>query len=164
MSQSLEWRTKWQPTPVFLPGESHGQRSLAGCSPWGPIDLDTTERLTHTHTCTYTHSIVWICYILSIHSSVCGCLCCIYFSSITNDAVLNIVYRFSRGHIFILVAQSVKYPPPMQNPGSIPGLGGFPGEGNGNPLQYSCLENPMDRGAWQATVHGISKSQTQLSD
>ena len=44
--------------------------------------------------------------------------------------------------------------------GLIPGLGRFPGEGNGNPLQYSCLENPMDRGAWWATVHGVSKSQT----
>ena len=42
--------------------------------------------------------------------------------------------------------------------GLIPGLGRSPGEGNGNPLQYSCLENSMDRGAWQATVHGIAKS------
>ena len=41
--------------------------------------------------------------------------------------------------------------------GSIPGLGRSPGEGNGNPLQYSCLENPMDRGAWQATVHGVKR-------
>ena len=45
---------------------------------------------------------------------------------------------------------------------SVPGLGRSPGVGNGNPLQYSCLENPMDRGAWQATVHRIAKSQTQL--
>ena len=44
--------------------------------------------------------------------------------------------------------------------GSIPGSGRSPGEGNGNPLQYSCLENPMDRGAWWATVHGVAKSQT----
>ena len=44
------------------------------------------------------------------------------------------------------------------NPGSIPGLGRSPGEGNGNPLQYSCLENSMDRGAWQAAVHGVAKS------
>ena len=48
--------------------------------------------------------------------------------------------------------------------GLIPGLGQFPGEGNDNPLQNSCLENPMDRGAWQAVVHGFAKSQTQLSD
>ena len=48
--------------------------------------------------------------------------------------------------------------------GSIPGPGRSPGEGNGNPLQYSCLENPMDREAWQTTVHGISKSWTRLSD
>ena len=49
------------------------------------------------------------------------------------------------------------------DPGSIPGLGRSLGEGNGNPLQYSCLENPMDRAAWWATVHGVAKSQTQLS-
>ena len=48
--------------------------------------------------------------------------------------------------------------------GSIPGSGRSPGEGNGNPLQYSCLENPMDGGAWRATVHGVAKSQTRLSD
>ena len=48
--------------------------------------------------------------------------------------------------------------------GSIPGSGRSPGEGNGNPLQYSCLENPMDGGAWWATVHGITKSRTRLSD
>ena len=48
--------------------------------------------------------------------------------------------------------------------GSIPGLGRSPGEGNGYPPQYSCLENSMNRGAWQATVHGVAKSQTRLSD
>ena len=48
--------------------------------------------------------------------------------------------------------------------GSIPGLGRSPGEGNGNPLQYSCLDNSMDRGAWRATVYGVKKSQTQLSN
>ena len=47
--------------------------------------------------------------------------------------------------------------------GSVPGSGRSPGEGNGNPLQYSCLENFMDRGAWLATVHGVTRSQTQLS-
>ena len=48
--------------------------------------------------------------------------------------------------------------------GSIPGSGRSSGEGNGNPHQYSCLENPMDRGAWQATVYGGAKSQIRLSD
>ena len=48
--------------------------------------------------------------------------------------------------------------------GSVPGLGRSSGEGNGNPLQYSCLENPMDRGAWQATVYRVAKSPTRLSD
>ena len=48
--------------------------------------------------------------------------------------------------------------------GLIPGSGRYPGERNGYPLQYSCLENSIDRGAWQAAVHGLTKSQTQLSD
>ena len=48
--------------------------------------------------------------------------------------------------------------------GSIPGSGRSPGEGNGNPLQYPCLENPMDGGTWYATVHGAPKSRTRLSD
>ena len=48
--------------------------------------------------------------------------------------------------------------------GSIPGLGRSPGEGNGTPLQYSCLENPMDGGAWWAAVHRVARSQTRLSD
>ena len=66
-----------------------------------------------------------------------------------------------------LVAQMVETHLPMQEmqenqetTGSIPGSGRSPGEGNGNPLQYSCLENPMDGGAWQATVQRVSKSQT----
>ena len=48
--------------------------------------------------------------------------------------------------------------------GSIPGSGRFPGEGKGNSLQYSCLENSMDRGAWRATVYGVTKSQIRLRD
>ena len=50
------------------------------------------------------------------------------------------------------------------DPGLIPGLGRSSGRGNGNPLQYSCLENPTERGAWWATVHGLTKSWTQPSD
>ena len=50
------------------------------------------------------------------------------------------------------------------NLGSSPGSGRYPGEGNGNPLQYSCLENSIGRESWQATVHGVTKSQTRLSE
>ena len=55
-------------------------------------------------------------------------------------------------------------PTNAEDAGSIPGSGRSPADGNGNPLQYSCLENSMDRGGWRATVHGIAKSQTRLSD
>ena len=64
-----------------------------------------------------------------------------------------------------LVAQMVKNLPAMQETqGSISGLGRSPGGGPGKPLQYSCLGNPMDKGAWWAKVHGVAKSQTKLSD
>ena len=66
------------------------------------------------------------------------------------------------------MAQLVKNPSAnageTRDVGSTPGSGRSPGEGNGNLLQHSCLENLIDRGAWQATVHGVAKSQTQLSD
>ena len=69
-----------------------------------------------------------------------------------------------------LVAQSVKHLPAMQettynagDPGSIPESGRSPGEGNSNPLQYSCLENPMDRGAWRATVHEVARIRHDLA-
>ena len=62
-----------------------------------------------------------------------------------------------------LAAQTIKNPPAMPDLGSIPGLRRLPATWHDKPLQYSCLENPMDRGAWQATVLGVAKSQTQLS-
>ena len=62
-----------------------------------------------------------------------------------------------------LVAQTVKsLPSSVGDPGSIPGSGTSPGEVNGNPLQYSCLENSMDEGSWQATDYGVTKSWTRL--
>ena len=84
------WGQQWHPTPVLLPGESHGWRSLVGCSPWGRWEWDTTEQL-HFHF-------------------------------------------------------------------SLPCIG----EGNGNPLQCSCLENPKDGGAWWAAIYGVTQSRTRL--
>ena len=86
----MHWGRKWQPTPVFLPGESQGRRSLVGCSPWGCKESDMTERL-HFH--------------------------------------------FSLSCI---------------------------GEGNGNPLECSCLENPRDGRAWWAAVSRVAQSRTRL--
>ena len=84
------WRRHWHPTPVLLPGKSHGRKSVVGGSPWGSEESDMTERL-HFH--------------------------------------------FSLSCI---------------------------GEGNGNPLQCSCLENPRDGGVWWAAVYGVTQSQTRL--
>ena len=73
-----------------------------------------------------------------------------------------------RGDLSSLLAQQVKNPPAnagdAEDVGSIRRLGRSIGGGNGNPLQYSCLKNPMNRGAWWATVYSIAKSQTRLSD
>ena len=87
---SFPQRRQWHPTPVLLPGKSHGQRGLVGCSPWGREESDTTERLP---------------------------------------------FHFSLSCI---------------------------GEGNGNPLQCSCLENPRGGGAWWAAVYGVAQSWTRL--
>ena len=86
-----KWRRQWPPTPVLLPGKSHGRSSLVGYNPWGRSELDMTEQL-HFH--------------------------------------------FSPSCI---------------------------GEGNGNPLQCSCLENPRDGGAWWAAVYGVAQSRTRLN-
>ena len=67
--------------------------------------------------------------------------------------------------LILKVVLVVKNPPASaRDSGSIPGSGRSPGEGNGNPLQYPCLENSMDRGTWRATVNGVTKSWTRLSD
>ena len=84
------WRRQWHPTPVLLPGKSHGQKSQVGCSPWGHEESDTTE---------------WLPFHFSLSCT---------------------------------------------------------GEGNGNPLQCSCLENPRDGRAWWAAVYGVTQSRTRL--
>ena len=79
----------------------------------------------------------------------------------TNSDCSEIVYTYHK--LASLVAQMVKNVYNAGDPGSIPGTGRSPGGGHGNPLQYSCLENPMDRGTWQATVHtvyGVAESDT----
>ena len=84
----------------------------------------------------------------------------------TNSDMLGLVNLPAEITGASLVAQTVKTKSACNagDPGSIPGSERFPGEENSNPLQYSCLENSMDRGFWQATVHGVAKSRIWLSD
>ena len=82
-----------------------------------------------------------------------------YFANVRDECSCAVVWTFLES----LVARSASACN-AGDPGSIPGLERSPGEGNSNPLQYSCLENPMDRGAWQATVHRVAKSRRWLSD
>ena len=82
--------------------------------------------------------------------------------SVGNGAVLHVWNWIKEVLGASLVAHVGKNPPANAGDlGSVPGLGIPPGGGHGNPLQYPCLENPMDRGAWRATVHGVLKSQTR---
>ena len=76
----------------------------------------------------------------------------------------SICWGFSSEKAFPGDSDSKKCACSVGDPGSIPGFDRSPGEGNGNPLQHSCLENPMDGGAWQATVYGVAKSRTWLSN
>ena len=68
------------------------------------------------------------------------------------------------GHASQVALEAKNLPTNARDAGSLPGLGRSHGEGNGNSLQYSCLETPMERGAWWNTVHGVAKSWTRLSD
>ena len=79
-------------------------------------------------------------------------------SCLTEDLNLLNCIRFKDTYIVLVVKNLSVNAGDVRDAGSIPRLGRSPGEGNSNPLQYSCLENPIDRGAWWATVHGVAKS------
>ena len=78
----------------------------------------------------------------------------------TTKSKFGIAFRASQ--VVLAVKNPLTNEGDIKDVGSIPGLGRSPGGGHGNPLQYSCLENPTDRGAWSATVHGVTKSPTRL--
>ena len=113
----MHWRRKWQPTPVFLPGESQGRGSLVGCCLWGRTESDTTEVTQQQQ-----QQSVW--------------------------------YRFQPAMGFPGGSDGKESAWNVGNLGLIPGLGSSPGKGNDNLLQYPCLGNSMEKGAWRATVHG----------
>ena len=114
-----------------------------------------------------------------VHSSADGHLGCFHVLAMTNSVAMNSGVHMSLSDLVSLVYMPIAFNLTHRIPGgsdckesacsagdpsSIPGSGRFPGKKNDNSLQYSCLENPMDRGAWWATVHGVAKSQTCLSN
>ena len=151
----------WHPTPVLLPGKSHGWRSLVGCSPWGREESDTTERLPfHFHALEKemaTHSSVLAWRIPGMAEP--GGLPSLRSHRVGQDwcdlAAAAAVTSWRRR----CSSNSKESACEAGDQDSIPELGSSSGEGNGNPLQYSCLENSMDREAWQATVHGVTKTE-----
>ena len=162
-------RRQWHPTRVLLPGKSHGRRSRVGYSPWGRSESDTTERL-HFH------------FSLSCigkgngNPLQCSCLENLRNGGAWWAAVYGVAqsrtwlkWLSSSRHVFRAsqVALMVKnYPTNAGNiryTSLIPCLGRPPGGGRGNPLQDSCLENPMDGGVWQAIVHRVTHDWSNLA-
>ena len=138
--RKIPWRRAQQPTPVFLPGESRGQRKLAGYSPQGHTESDTTEDTQHRR---HARAFSRCTELGLLFVEVCGLLI----------VVPSLVVAFPGGSAGKESACNAG------DLGSVPGLGRAPGEGKGYPLQYSGLENSMD-----CLAHGITKSRTQLSD
>ena len=156
-------RRQWHPTPVLLPGKSHGWRSLVG-SCWGS---DTTERL-HFH---FSLSCIGEG---NDNPLQCSCLENPRDGGAWWAATYGVTQsqtrlkRLSSSIAFIGASQvALVVKNQLAKAGDIdmcliPGSGRSPGGGHCNPLQYSCLENPMDRGVWRATVHSAAKSWTRL--
>ena len=131
----MHWRRKWQPTPVFLPGESHGRRSLVGCSPWGGTELDTTEATWQRQRQYVSVNPQFLIYPVSTSMMGLGFL----------SVFINLGYLLTLlGLLWWLSGKETVFQ--CKRCGFDPWIGRSPGEGNGNPLQYSCLGNPMDRG------------------
>ena len=155
-----ERRRQWHPTPVLLPGKSHGRRSLEGCSPWGRWGSDTTERL-HFH------------FLLSCiregngNPLQCSCLENPWDGGAWWAAVYGVAQSQTRLKWLSSSSSGSEGKESACNPGdpgAIPWSGRSPEEGNGNSLQCSHLENSMDRGAWRVTIHRVKESWTQLSN
>ena len=135
--RKIPWRRKWQPTPEFLPGKSHGQRNLAGYSPWGHKELDMTEQKDRER-----FSSVYLFPSL-LPPDVNPARECILFAAEMHDQQKE-VHKVKRG--FPGGSDGKEPTFNAKDRDSICKLGRHLGEGDGYPLQYSCLENSMDTG------------------
>ena len=161
--RKMPQRRAWQPTPVFLPGESHGERSLEGYSPWGHKESDVTEA---TNTSLLTNYTI-LFYFQLIFIGVQLVYSVVFVSAVQQSELVIHIHISALQILFPYRSlQSTDQSSQCYTVGSywLSILYIVVGEGNGTPLQYSCLENPMDGGTWQAAVHGVPRSQTRLSD
>jgi len=113
--------------------------------------------------------ILYICIYIHIHIYTYMCVYYIYIYTYVcviymYICIIYIYYMYEASHMALVVKNLPANAGDIRDPGSIPGLARSPGGGHDNPLQHSCLENPMDRGAWWAAVHGVTRIQTWLSD
>ena len=131
----IPWRRKWLSTPVFLPGEFHGQKSLEGSQrvghDWVTNNLQSTTFTKVTD--------LWVLLFLFI------VFYCYFYLFIVYCLYIIVIIYYLLFYLLFLFIYSITI-----------------GEGNGNPLQYSCLENPVDRGAWSVAVHRVAKCRTRL--
>ena len=151
----------WQPTPVFLPGGSHGQRSLEGYSPWGCKASDMSD--VSEHACSHIHGERKRQYLVLNSKNWNKWLFCPQFKKSPQwENRLKEIKKFCSVGPVVMSSQ-FHWRGHRLDPGSgIPWSGRSPGIGNGNPLQYTCLEDPMDRGAWRTIVDRVTHSQTLL--
>ena len=195
----MHWRRTWQPTPVFLPGESQGRRSLVGCRLWGHTESDMNwsdlasaaavvswlgfifylygypSYTAKFNSCSISLCLMWkLCYWRVFFPQYpCSTLSfSLFFVGLSHRDFLFLSLHSCLSSNSTALAYYLMFAILVGFPGdsdgnqsvcstgdvsSISGLGRSPGERNGNPLQYSCLENSMDRRAWQATVHGVER-------
>ena len=128
------------------------------------ITLSTLHTLSISPCCHYPSILILLRWIFNIHIII--TIMIIWLPSQVNPIACLEYFSFLGMFIFLRVNNcpfKMFSFPNTSEPGLIPGLGRVPGEGNGNPLQYSCLRNPMDRRAWQATVHGVARVRPDLA-
>ena len=143
------------------PGVGDGQGGLVCCDSWGCKELDTSEWLNWTEEQLksweqwHTHDLLK----KLISTTQSSKIIMLIIAVVCGKKIWFLTFLGFPGS-----SNSKEYACNAGDQGSVSGLGRSPGEGNGNPLQYSCLENPMDGGARQVRVHGVAKSRTQLGD
>ena len=164
--ERFPWRRKWPPTPVFLPGKFHGQNRGLSTSCWARVHGVAKSQLRLRN---------WA----DIHRALSdtdarrqraekarsqdmtrGTL--LRRLAVKRREIFCSIMPVGDSQVVLAIRNSPANARDVRDAGSIPGSGRFPGGGDGNPLQYSCLENPMDRRAWRATVHKVTESQTRL--